>query len=504
MNKRAYTVCFDLFIPSLASFTLTRIPKMKNLITVVCATAIIALAGCSSSSTPPPREDTPSPPQPSAQIQVVHAVADAPSITVNVGGPPPAGSDLIGLVFAGVSNGSFLPVDAVDVSVDANLPDGTAVEVVAATPVDFVVDTRTIIVATGAVGAIEAVVLVQDVPGAASTGNARLRFMHAAVGVGTVDVYATAPDADLAASAPVATIAFQEAGDVLDLAPGDYQVRVTPTGDPATVIFDAGTATLIGGEDILAVAVNNTTASTQPITLLVADTTTGDSDVVQDVNGEAATRFVHASPDAGPFDILVDDVAEVEGIVYTEFAETEGRAPATYDIEVTAAGDALTSVFQVDITLSSGGYYESTALGSVLAVPVEPAAAEEFTVGLTAFGFHDYRRIVTDTKLRIVHASVLAAAGADIYVVEAGTDITGATATAAGAVIGDSTGFITLDPGSYDIVITVVDEVTEEDVEVFRMDAVALDADGIYSAIAVDDLVNVGELSIIALDDLAP
>jgi len=89
-------------------------------------------------------------------------------------------------------------------------------------------------------------------------------------------------------------------------------------------------------------------------------------------------------------------------------------------------------------------------------------------------------------------------------VVEAGTDITGATATAAGAVIGDSTGFITLDPGSYDIVITVVDEVTEEDVEVFRMDAVALDADGIYSAIAVDDLVNVGELSIIALDDLAP
>jgi len=341
MNKRAYTVCFDLFIPSLASFTLTRIPKMKNLITVVCATAIIALAGCSSSSTPPPREDTPSPPQPSAQIQVVHAVADAPSINVNVGGPPPAGSDLLGLVFSGVSNGSFLPVDAVDVSVDANLPDGTAVEVVAATPVDFVVDTRTIIVATGAVGAIEAVVLVQDVPGAASTGNARLRFMHAAVGVGTVDVYATAPDADLAASAPVATIAFQEAGDVLDLAPGDYQVRVTPTGDPATVIFDAGTATLIGGEDILAVAVNNTTASTQPITLLVADTTTGDSDVVQDVNGEAATRFVHASPDAGPFDVLVDDVAEVEGIVYTEFAETEGRAPATYDIEVTALSNRL-------------------------------------------------------------------------------------------------------------------------------------------------------------------
>ncbi len=346
--------------------------------------------------------------------------------------------------------------------------------------------------------------LVQDVAGAASTGTARLRVMHAAVGVGTVDVYATAPDADLAASAPIATIAFQEAGDVLDLSPGDYQIRVTPTGDPATVIFDAGTATLIGGEDILAVAVNNTTASTQPILLLVADTTSGDSDVVQDVNGEAATRFVHASPDAGPLDVLVDDVAEVEGIVYTEFAETEGRAPATYDIEVTAAGDPLTSLFQVDIELNSGGYYESTALGSVLAVPVEPPAAEEFTVGLTAFGIHDFRRIATDTKLRVDQGSLLYAAGADIYVVEAGTDITTATATAAGAVIGDSTGFITLDPGSYDIVITVVDEVTMLDVEVFRMNGVALAAGGIYSAIAIDDLINVGALDIIALDDLAP
>ncbi len=107
---------------------------MKNLITVFCATAIIALAGCDSSSTPPPLEDTPTPPPESAQLQVVHAVADAPSINVNVGGPPPAGSDLLGLAFYGVSNGSFLPVDAVDVSVDANLPDGTTVEVVAATP----------------------------------------------------------------------------------------------------------------------------------------------------------------------------------------------------------------------------------------------------------------------------------------------------------------------------------------------------------------------------------
>jgi hypothetical protein len=477
---------------------------MKNILSITIMTALIALVGCDSSSTPVPIPDTPTPPQPQAQIQVVHAVADAPSLNVNVGAPPPAGSDLLGLVFTGVSNGSFTPVNAVDVSIDANLPDGTTVEVVPATAVDFVVDTRTIIVATGSFGAIETVMLTQDLPAAVGTGTSRVRVLHAAVGVGTVDVYVTAPDADLTASAPIASIAFQEASDALDMPPGDYQLRVTPTGDPATVVFDAGTTTLVGGSDVLAVAINNTTASTQPITLLVTDTNTGDASVVQDVNGELATRFVHASPDAGPVDVLVDGVATAAGLAYTEFAETEGLAPATYNIQVTVAGDLTMELFQVDIDLNSGGYYEGIALGSVLAVPIEPPAAEEFTVMLTAFGDDDYRRIVTDAKLRLVHGSVFAAGGADLYVVEAGTDITTATATAAGAVIGDSTGFMTLDPGSYDIVITVVDEVTMEDVEVFRMDGVAVAGGGIYSAIAIDDLVTMGALSIIALDDLAP
>jgi len=160
--------------------------------------------------------------------------------------------------------------------------------------------------------------------------------------------------------------------------------------------------------------------------------------------------------------------------------------------------------FQVDIGLAPGGRYEGIALGSALAAPVEPPAADAFTVLLTAFGAEDYRSITTEAKLRLVHGSVAYADGADIYVVEAGTDITMEDATVAGAVIGASSGFLSLFPGSYDIVITVNDEVTMMDVEVLRINGVALAGGGIYSAVAIDDLGAMGMLDIIGIDDLAP
>ncbi len=466
---------------------------MKNILSITFLAALIGLAGCDSSSTPEPIPDTPSPPPPAAQIQVVHAVADAPGVNVNVGGPTPDGSDLLDLEFSGVVNSSFRP-GAFDVSVDAVLPDGTAVEVIPATNIDFVIDTRTIIVATGAVGAIEPIVLTQDVPDAATTGTTRLRVLHAAPGVGMVDVYATAPDADLAASAPVATIAFQQASEVLDVPPGDYQLRVTPMGDPATVVFDAGTTTLVGGQDILAVAVENTTASTSPITLIVADSSTGDSDVVQDVAGEADLRVVHASPDAGPVDVLADGAAIVAGAVYTNVATIPDLPPATYDIQITAAGDPTTVAFQADVALDSGGAYDAIALGSTMAMPGD---ANEFTVLLTA---DDYRRIATEAKLRLIHGSA-SAGNVDIYVVEAGTDITTVPATAAGAGLGVNSGFLSLFEGSYDIVITVAGDAT---LEALRLNGVALAAGGVYSAIAIDDPLIMGAFSIIPLDDLAP
>jgi hypothetical protein len=466
---------------------------MKKILSLTFLAALLGAAGCSSSSPPPPIPDNPTPPPETAQVQVIHAVADAPSVVVSVGGPPPAGSAFDGLEFKGAASGNFLP-GTFAVSVDANLPDGTTVNVIPATDLDFVVNTRTIIVATGAVGGITPVVLTQDVADFAALGEAALRVVHAAVGVDAVDVYATAPDADLAASAPIATLAFQEGSDLLTVPPGDYQVRVTPAGDPATVVFDAGTVTLLGGEDLIAVAVNNTTTSTQPITLVVANSTDGEVVDVQDVDGETTLRAVHASPDAGPVDILANDAVVIPGAVYTNAAELAGLAAGTYDIEIRpAGGDETTTVFQADLDLASGDYTDAIAIGSVLAPADDPT---EFTVLVAN---DDRRRIATEAKVRLIHGSV-SAGEVDVYVVPTGTDITMEDPTAAGAVLGDNTGFLSLTPAVYDVIVTVAGDPTM----VALGSTIDVAATSVSTAVVIDDPVVADAVNVILLDDFTP
>ena len=466
---------------------------MKKILSLTFLAALVGAAGCSSSNPPPPIPDTPTPPPETAEVQVVHAVADAPSVVVSVGGEPPAGSELDGLVFKDSAGGSFQP-GTYDVSVAGNLPDGTTVEVIPATPIDFVVNTRTIIVATGAVGAIEPVVLTQDVVDLAANGESALRVVHAAVGVDAVDVYATAPDADLAASAPVATIAFQEGSDVLVVPPGDYQVRVTPAGTPGTVVFDTGTLTLAGGDDLLAVAVNNTTASTGPITVVVANSTNGDVLDVQDVNAEVTLRAVHASPDAGAVDILANDAVAVAGAEYTNAAELAGLPSGTYDIEIRpAGGDETTTVFQADLDLAGGSYTDAIAIGSVAAPEDDPT---EFTVLVAN---DDRRRVATEAKVRLIHGSV-SAGDVDIYVVPAGTDHTMEDPTGAGIALGGNSGFLSLTPGAYDVIVTVAGEPET----IALASTITVEAASLSTAVVIDDPDVADAFNVILLDDFTP
>jgi hypothetical protein len=78
-------------------------------------------------------------------------------------------------------------------------------------------------------------------------GNAKIRVIHFA-SAPPVDIYLTAPDADLETETPalVALGGFQ-ASDYQELPTGDYQIRVTPAGSK-TVLLDGGTQAVGPGE----------------------------------------------------------------------------------------------------------------------------------------------------------------------------------------------------------------------------------------------------------------
>ena len=102
---------------------------------------------------------------------------------------------------------------------------------------------------------IEPIVL-EDDNTAPAAGSVRVRAIHGAPSASAVDVYVTAPGADLATATPTLTgVGLGDVSDYLEVPAGDYQVRVTPVGTK-TVAIDSGALTLSGGQVRTVIAVD--------------------------------------------------------------------------------------------------------------------------------------------------------------------------------------------------------------------------------------------------------
>lgn len=461
---------------------------MKKLLSVAFIATILGLVGCDSSSTPAPIPDSPPPPPPPmSMVQVLHAVADAPTVDVSFDAAfvPPAGSPLRGIDFKGGTGVIELIAGDRTVQVDANLPDGTTTTVIPATPATFDEGMIYTIVAIGNVGAITPVILAQSDTVAA--GSARARVLHAAPGAPPVDIFVTVPAADLAASAPIASLAFGEDAPPVEVAAGDYQIRATLVGDPATVVFDSGTVELQDGLDVFLAAVDNTTTSAAPITLAVLDGS--EALEVLDIATEAAVRVVHASAAAGLVDVLADDAELFTDVAYATVQGFASVPAATYDVAVTPADMPMMEVVQADLALDAGASYTVIALNAL----VDNAPA---TVELLATS-DDYRSVVTEAKVRLVHGAQ-SAGDVDIYLTAVGADLTMETPEATAVPFQADTGFGSVEAGMYDLSIT-----TTETTDVLISATITLVDGGVYTAVArdPDPAVMMDTAGLILLDD---
>ncbi len=414
------------------------------------------------------------------KFQVLHASADAPAVNVLVDG-----TELLGGVDYKVGSGR-VEVDAgtYSVQVDGILPNDAIATVIG--PVDLALDADTVysIVAVGNVadGTLEPVVLSQP-DTAVAAGNARAFVLHASPIAPRVDVYVTTPGADLSAEAPLGTFSYKETLGPVEVPAGDYQIRVTPEGNPTAVVYDAGTLTLNDGDDLLLSAVTDPlrTSVSSPISL-VALTGSGSAEFT-DVATTAGLRVVHASPDAPNVDIIVNDaltlVSDLPFPTATGFATV---APDTYNVKVTAAGNSSAVVIDADLTLDAGTIYDVIAVGPLATIEALVAA-------------DDFRPVATEAKVRIVHGSPTAQ-DVDIYVTAPGTDINTVDPTLPGVPFKDNTGFLSLDAGDYDV--TVVPAGTKT--AAIGPATISVEAGQVYTAIARDALGGGAPLNLILLD----
>jgi len=423
----------------------------------------------------------PTPPVATFDIQVLHASADAPPVNVIFNGSELL-SDVdykVGSAREAVDEGTY------SVQVDARLPGDTTATVIGPVDVAFSGDTIYSVVAVGSVtaGTLEPLVLEQPRT-AVGAGAARAFVLHAAPDAPTVDVFVTTPGADLTATAPLGTFAYKETLGPVEVAAGDYQIRVTPAGDPATVVYDSGTVALGDGDDLLLSAVPNTLTGASPISL-VALNGAGALEIL-DAATPARLRVVHASPDAPAVDVIANDaVTLVSDLAFPDATGFLDVDPADYNVKVTAAGNPGAVVIDADLTLDAGVTYDVLAVDTLAAI--EPLVAAD-----------DYRPIATEARVRIIHASPTAQ-DVDIYVTAPGTDITAETPFRSDVPFKANTGFLGLAAGDYDVTVTVAGDKTAA----IGPATISVAAGGVYTAIARDATGGGGPLGLILLDDFA-
>jgi hypothetical protein len=323
-----------------------------------------------------------------------------------------------------------------------------------------------------------------------TAGSIRAQVVHAAPDAPAVDVYVTAPGAALAGETPLGSFSFGEEIGPVEVAAGDYRIRVTLAGDADAVVFDSGVLSLADGSDLLLAAVENTGNGNAPISLVSLDGE-GSADIL-DAGTPADVRVVHASPDAPAVDVIVDDnfaSPVISALAFPGVAPSANSylsVPADdYNLKVAAAGTNAV-VLDLDATLAAGSAY--TVLATDLLANISQLILTD-----------NNRSVATEAKVRLVHASP-AAGPVDIYVTDAAdTDITDNTPAFAAVPFQADTGYVSLAGGDYRVVVTPAGDPSQLAVDV----TVTVQNGGVYTAVARDAAGGGRPVGLILLDDFA-
>jgi hypothetical protein len=177
---------------------------------------------------------------------------------------------------------------------------------------------------------------------------------------------------------PVLTdVAYTTVSGYLSLPAGTQQVTVYATGDATSPVIDTPVELAAGGAYTVAA-----------VGLVADDSLTAqvyEDDLRSPASGNAKVRVVHASPDAGPVEVIPrGGQALVEGLTFPD-ASPYAEVPAgSYTLDVNAAGTNKTALTVPDAKLASGGVYSAFAVGTVFADSLNVLLVQDNASGIAS------------------------------------------------------------------------------------------------------------------------
>jgi hypothetical protein len=219
--------------------------RIQRSLKSVLALSLTALGACGS-------DDPVAPVVQTANVKIVHAIAGANGVDIGVGDARP----LTGVNFTAVAPGNA----GTYLALPAGAPLRLRVFLGTATVIDstttLVPNLNYTVIASGAPGGTGATaprfILLQDNVAVPPAGNIRLRAVHAAAGVGNVDIHAAASTGTFSAGTRAfAAVPFRGSGAV-EVPAGNYQLCVigagtTPTANGSNCAILATTGAVAAG-----------------------------------------------------------------------------------------------------------------------------------------------------------------------------------------------------------------------------------------------------------------
>jgi hypothetical protein len=184
-------------------------------------------------------------------------------------------------------------------------------------------------------------------------GTTHLRVLHASPDAPNVDVY-------LDNVVVLANVPYPTASNYLNIYAGTHTIKINAAGTSTTVLTVAPS---LARDSYYTAIAANFVASIQAI--LATD------DSSAPPAGQARLRVIHAAPDAGPVDILVNNQVVLSNVPFAAISNYLAIPAGTYDVKVNAAGTAVTAI-EANVVATAGNNYSAVAIGALKTAPKNP------------------------------------------------------------------------------------------------------------------------------------
>ncbi|HLU07072.1 MAG TPA: DUF4397 domain-containing protein [Woeseiaceae bacterium] len=271
---------------------------------------------------------------------------------------------------------------------------------------------------------------------------------HLSPGLGDIDVYFAESGTAPAAGNARGTLAFGERLPPFETESGVYRLTITQAGNPAAVLFRSTPRDYNERTSTLFTVQDADPSITSNLSVRRYDQN-GNSAEVGDTSFPPTRRFFNAALGSGSMDVYVGD----------EFA-----TPIVSDLAFgTVSGDVEVPAGESEYTYTAAGNP-----GAILAEDEDTVAPNtrgtNFVIGepddLDVAVFPDDRRPITSfSKVRVVQAAI-GFEQVDIYLLPPGTDIADRPPNLPRVPTGNSSNYVQLEPGSYEITVTKTGEKT--------------------------------------------